>query len=70
MYSPFFSYHFYFFKRGGPNSITKLNGGPWPDWPPPGSAMGVDTLMITCEICANLKTCLGWVGLNLDWLML
>ena len=37
MYSPFFSTIF-IFLRGGPNSITKLNGGAMAGLAPPGSA--------------------------------
>src|SRR6218665_2087179 len=30
--------HVYFFGGGGTKSIAKLDGGPWPDFLPPGSA--------------------------------
>jgi len=28
------NYNNFFLRQRGPKSIAKIDGGPWPDWPP------------------------------------
>ena len=39
--------------EGGPNSIENFDGGPWPDLPPPGSAIDHWPIMHSFNITAT-----------------